>query len=156
MLRADTGMRILTLVSGGAALEESTRLSREIRAFNAEVDFRLRFLHIEIEEVLCAPVSLREALAGATERAEIRPVPEEGPLLAAATLALLFREERPEVVVLVGSGPLAEPALAAARAAGRQVAVYGAGHPGPAGSIDLGTDAAVAVERLSRVAREVV
>lgn len=148
-------MRILTLVSGPEAVADAVRLSREIRAFNAGVDFRLRFLHIEIEEVLCVTAATRPGLDSQVERAEIRLLPEGGPLPVAATLAILAHEQRPDLVVIVGTGPLRDAGLAAASAAARPVAFF-AGPPTSAeGSMDLGGDPGMAIEKLTGVAREV-
>ena len=87
-------MRIVTLVTGPEAVEDAVRLSAEIRQFNAEIDFRLRFLDIEIEDLFAGRAAEMSGIDGRVEHAVTRPVPPE-PLPAAASLALLLDRERP-------------------------------------------------------------
>jgi hypothetical protein len=148
-------MRILTLLAGGEALPDVVRLTEEIRSFNAGIDFRLRFLHIEIEEVHALPPGLRPELELAIERPEVREIPAEDPLEAAARLALLLNRERPDILVVAGDGVLHRAGVAAARACGTKLAFYGAARGRAEGALDLGGSARSAVERLTGVAREI-
>jgi hypothetical protein len=148
-------MRILTLVAGGEALPDVVRLTGEIKGFNAEVDFRLRFLHIEIEEVHALPPGLRAPLEQAVPRADVREIATEDPLEASARLALLLSRERPDVLVVAGDGILHKAGVAAARACGTKLAFYGASRGSAEGALDLGDSARSAVERLTGVAREI-
>ncbi|MHC4819202.1 MAG: hypothetical protein ACYTF8_14240, partial [Planctomycetota bacterium] len=118
-------MRILTLLAGGDALSDALRLTGEIRSFNAEIDFRLRFLHIEIEEVFLAVRAVGAELEGQVERADVREIPTE-PLEAAARLALVLNAERPDLLVVVGHGNLLASGVAAARACTIKCAFFGA------------------------------
>jgi len=140
-------MRIVTLITGPEAAPAAVRLSEEFRAFNAEIDFRLRFLHVEIEEVVVAPPGVEhpgaEALPGA-----------DRPTVAAARLALLLARERPAVLVAVGDGPLLDAGAAAAEAAGVRFGRFSAESAGEA-EIDLGDEPATALDRLTGVAREI-
>ncbi len=147
-------MRILTLLAGGDALSEALRLTGEIRGFNAEINFRLRFLHIEIEEVFLAVPAARAELEGRVERADARDLPEE-PLEAAARLALVLHAERPDLLVVVGDGSLLPSGVAAARACGAKIAFFGAERGSADGGLDLGDDPRAAVELLTGVAREI-
>ena len=148
-------MRILTLVAGVESLDDAVRLTDEIRTFNAGIDFRLRFLHIEIEQVHAVPAGLTDRLRGRMDRrGDIHEVPPGAPLDAAARLALVLHRERPQVLVIAGKGPLVEPALAAARAAGTRIAFYGTGRHRGDGALDLGADPNSALEGLTGVARE--
>jgi hypothetical protein len=148
-------MRILTLLAGSEALPDVVRLTGEIKEFNSEVDFRLRFLHIEIEEVYAIPPGLRARLEQEIARAEVREIATEDPLEAAARLALLLNRERPDVLIVTGEGFLKKAGAAAARACGTKLAVYGPGRDGVEGAMDLGADPRAAVERLTGVAREI-
>lgn len=148
-------MRILTLVAGGEALPDVVRLTGEIKSFNAEIDFRLRFLHIEIEEIYALPPGLRGRLEQAVQRPEVREIATEDPLEAAARLALLLNGERPDVLVVAGDGVLHKAGVAAARACGTKLAFYGARRGQAEGALDLGDTARSAVERLTGVAREI-
>lgn len=152
-------MRILTLVTGENSLPEAVELTGEIRSFNAEIDFRLRFLHIEIEEVYAAPPALREELANRVDRLDFRAVDGDTPLEAAAHLALLISAEKPDLVVVTGAGALFEPGVAAARACGAKLGLFGADRGDPGGEdstvLDLGDDPRTAVERMTGVAREI-
>ncbi len=148
-------MRIVTLVAGGPSLDDTEALSKAIRTFNAEVDFRLRFLDIEIEEVFCAASEDAEALRERIEGAEVREI-EADALVAAAFIALVLNGERPELVVCVGAGALAAPAIAAATAARQRLAFYGADRGQAEGALDLGEDPQIAVDRMTGMAREVV
>lgn len=148
-------MRILTLVAGGEALPDVVRLTGEIKSFNAEVDFRLRFLHIEIEEIYALPPGLVAKLTQSVERPEVREIATEDPLEAAARLALLMHKERPDVLVVAGDGVLHKAGVAAARACGTKLAFYGAARGRAEGALDLGDSARMAVERLTGVAREI-
>ncbi|MHC4820015.1 MAG: hypothetical protein ACYTF8_18405 [Planctomycetota bacterium] len=121
-------MRILTLIAGGDALPDVLRLTGEIRSFNAEIDFRLRFLHIEIEE---------------------------DPLEAAARLALVLSGERPDLLVVVGRGGLLKSGVAAARACTAKFAFFGTDRGSDGDGLDLGDDPRAAVEILTGVAREI-
>ncbi|MEM8885127.1 MAG: hypothetical protein AAGD14_13745 [Planctomycetota bacterium] len=129
------------------------RLSDEIRSFNAEIDFRLRFLHMEIEEVVLGP-------KGVSDDAAIE-LPEEEPLaVRAARLALVLAQQRPVVFVVVGDGAWADAAAAAAIATDVRFAVFGASAAGSLGTagddvLDLGDDPATALDRLTGVAREI-
>jgi len=148
-------MRILTLVANGEALPDVIRLTGEIKSFNSEVDFRLRFLHIEIEEVYALPPGLRGQLEQAVQRPELREVATDDPLEAAARLALLLSRERPDVLVVAGDGVLHKAGVAAARACGTKLAFYGPLRGSAEGALDLGADPRSAVERLTGVAREI-
>ncbi|MFI5402732.1 MAG: hypothetical protein ACHQ1G_07340 [Planctomycetota bacterium] len=148
-------MRILTLVAGGEAIPDVVRLTGEIKSFNAGVDFRLRFLHIEIEEIYALPPGLRGRFEAELQRAEVREIAAEDPLEAAARLALLLSRERPDVLVVTGDGALHKAGVAAARACGTKLAFYGASRGSAEGALDLGESAREAVERLTGVAREI-
>jgi hypothetical protein len=148
-------MRILTLVAGEGSVAEAAGLLEQIRTFNACIDFRLRFLHMEIEQVHAVPAGQGEEIRRRAERAEVHEIPPEPPLEAAARLALLLQKERPQVLVIAGAGPLLEPGLAAARVAGTPVAVYGTGREVRDGVLDLGADPNRALEGLTGVVREV-
>jgi hypothetical protein len=147
-------MRILTLIAGGDALPDVLRLSGEIRSFNAEIDFRLRFLHIEIEEVFGSVGAVRAELEGRVERADVREIPEE-PLEAAARLALVLDGERPDLLVIVGHGGLLASGVAAARACEAKIAFFGARRGSAEAGLDLGDDPRAAIELLTGVAREI-
>ena len=140
-------MRILTLVTSPESAPLAVRLGDEIRSFNAEIDFRLRFLHVEIEAVVLAPAGV------AIEGAEAVPADDSLPV-SAARLALLLARERPAVLVTVGEGALEEAGVAAATAAGIRIARFAGGKCGE-DEIDLGDDPAAALDRLTGVAREI-
>lgn len=146
-------MRILTLLAGGEAIPDIARLTGEIREFNSEIDFRLRFLHIEIEEIYALPPGLRGQLEAAVQRAEVREIEAEDQLEAAARLALLLSRERPDVLIVAGNGILHKAGVAAARACGTKLAFYGPSRGSAEGALDLGADPRAAVERLTGVAR---
>ncbi len=146
-------MRILTLLAGGEAVPDIVRLTGEIREFNSEIDFRLRFLHIEIEEIYALPPGLRGLLEAAVPRAEVREITTEDQLEAAARLALLLSRERPDIVIVAGDGILHKAGVAAARACGTKLAFYGPSRGSAEGALDLGADPRSAVERLTGVAR---
>jgi len=148
-------MRILTLVTGAKALADATRLAQEIRTFNAEIDFRLRFLHVEIAERRAVPAGLLEAAGATAAEDDVFEVPLDEPLGAAAQLALALARHTPEVFVLVGDGELLAAGRAAARACGTAVAYFGVPAKIAAGGLDLGTEPGIAVERLTGVAREI-
>jgi len=148
-------MRILTLVASGEALPDVVRLTGEIKGFNSEVDFRLRFLHIEIEEIYALPPGLREELEKAVSRPELREVATDDPLEAAARLALVLNRERPDVLVVAGNGVLHDAGVAAARACETKLAFFGRSRGRAEGALDLGDDPRSAVERLTGVAREI-
>jgi hypothetical protein len=148
-------MRILTLVAGGEALPDVIRLTEEIRSFNAGIDFRLRFLHIEIEESYALPPGLLPELRRAVEEPRASEIAPEDPLEAAARLALLLNHERPDVLVVAGDGVLHKAGVAAARACGTKLAFYGPARGRADGALDLGDTARGAVERLTGVAREI-
>lgn len=148
-------MRIVTLVAGGEALADVVGLTGEIKEFNAEIDFRLRFLHIEIEEIHALPPGLKARLEQAVPRADVREIPTEDPLEAAARLALLLSRERPDLLVVAGDGLLHRAGVAAARAFGTKLAFYGTARGRADGALDLGDSARSAVERLTGVAREI-
>lgn len=148
-------MRVFTLVGGPAAVPETVRLSRAIREFNAGLDFRLRFLHVEIDEVFGVPASARDALAREVEPAEVRAVPDRGPLFASAALGLAIEKARPDLVVVVGEGELVAPGVAAAEAAGRRFGFFGCPRAAADGGIDLGDDTEMALQRMTGMAREI-
>lgn len=149
-------MRVLTVICGEEASSDSEALSSEIREFNAGVDFRLRFLHIEIEEVLVAPAPAgSEDKVGKAVDREIYVVPATDALLASAALALVATREHPEILLAVGTGALLKPAEAAARAAQLKLAFFGHARGEAGDALDLGDDPARAVERLTGVAREI-
>lgn len=148
-------MRILTLVASGEALPDVIRLTGEIKGFNSEVDFRLRFLHIEIEEIYALPPGLRGKLEEAVNRPELREVATDDPLEASARLALLLSRERPDLLVIAGDGILSKAGVAAARACGTKLGFFGPSRGRAEGALDLGTDPRAAVERLTGVAREI-
>jgi len=147
-------MRILTLVAGVESLSDAVRLTEEIRTFNAGIDFRLRFLHIEIEQVYAVPAGLAQEVRSPEDRGEVHEIPPGPPLDAAARLALVLHRERPQVLVIAGRGPLLEPALAAARAVGTKLAFFGAERARSDGALDLGAEPGRALEGLTGVARE--
>jgi hypothetical protein len=147
-------MRILTLIAGGDALPDVLRLTGEIRSFNAEIDFRLRFLHIEIEEVFGAVQEVHAKLVHQVERAEVREIPKD-PLEAAARLALVLSGERPDLLVVVGRGGLLKSGVAAARACTAKFAFFGTDRGSDGDGLDLGDDPRAAVEILTGVAREI-
>lgn len=147
-------MRILTLIAGGDALPDVLRLTGEIRSFNAEIDFRLRFLHIEIEEVFGAVQGVTAELEGQVDRAEVREIPGD-PLEAAARLALVLDGERPDLLVVVGRGDLVASGVAAARACEAKFAFFGSDRGSDGDGLDLGDDPRAAVELLTGVAREI-
>ncbi len=149
-------MRILTLVAGPEALADANRLGAEIRAFNVEIDFRLRFLHIDIEQALVAAAAVAAELSK-SDVSRVHSLTTASPLAAAAALALLLERERPALLVVVGAGSLMEAGLAAAEVAGTRVGLFGEhsrAQPGDPGVLDLGNDPRLAVERVSGVARE--
>jgi len=149
-------MRILTLLSGPEAVPLAVQLSQEIRSFNAEIDFRLRFLHVEIEEVSVAAADVVAELPDRETRPALHTLDgAERETLAAARLALILAQERPRVIVAVGTGSLVEPAEAAALAAGVKFAQFGGGAGARKGAMDLGNEPAVALDRLTGVAREI-
>ncbi len=148
-------MRIFTLLGGPSALGEAERLSQAVRAFNAGVDFRLRFLHIEIDEVHATPASAKAELEARVARAQITAIPDRGSLFAAAALGLALAETRPDLIVLVGHGELAEPGVAAAAAAGFRLAHFGRGRRPADGAVDLGEDPELALETMQSLAREI-
>lgn len=148
-------MRILTLVSGSPAVADAARLAGEVRSFNAGVDFRLRFLHIEIEALFAGAPADAEALAAEVDWAKPFAVPAADPLRASAALALLLARERPKLVVVVGDGALLAPGAAAAAEAGVRVAYFGDPRGGAEGAIDLGAEPAAALDRMTGVAREI-
>jgi hypothetical protein len=140
-------MRILTLVTNSEAAPAAVRLAAEFRSFNAEIDFRLRFLHIEMDAVVYAAPGVE--FEGGSE------IPESASIaIAAARLALILSRERPAAMVSVGTGELQEAAAAAAIAAGIRFARF-CGNSAAEGEIDLGTDPAIALDRLTGVAREI-
>jgi len=152
-------MRILTLLSGPEAVPFATQLTEGIRSFNAEIDFRLRFLHVEIEEVRVAGSQSAEALPATDGLPPVQVLPDCGSksartAVAAARLALILAKERPSVLVMVGPGALAEAAAAAAEATEVKIACFGMDEA-PQGALDLGSDAATALDRLTGVAREI-
>jgi len=149
-------MRVFTLVGGPAAVPETARLSRAIREFNAGVDFRLRFLHIEIDEVFGVDAASRPTLLRSVEPAEWREIPDLGALHAAAALALAIAEARPDLVVIVGRGGLVEPGVAAAAAAGRRIGFFGRERGAADGGLDLGDDTDAALQQMTGMAREIV
>jgi len=154
MLAASSGMRILTLVAGADAVPDATRLWEEIRAFNRAIDFRLRFLHIDIEGSFAAPADIVANLEN-DERQKVHAVPAKNALKASAALALLLDQERPALLIISGVGSLCDAGVAAAEVAGIRVALFGEGRGSHAGALDFGDDARVAVERMSGVAREI-
>ena len=155
MLRAPAEkMRILTLIAGADALPDALRLTGEIRDFNAEIDFRLRFLHIEIEEAHGAVQPVRIQLEAQVKRADVREIPPD-PLEAAARLALVLSGERPDLLVIVGHGSLLAAGVAAARACAAKFSFFGADRGSAEGGRDLGDDPRAAVELLTGVAREI-
>ena len=131
-------MRILTLLGGPSCVAETAALSREIRSFNAGIDFRLRFLDIGIEEVVLGLAQAADAFRKELEDADLR-----------------IQEQRPDLMVVAGSGELVEPALAAAEAVDVRTAVYGTDRAEVEGALDLGDQPSVAVERMTGVAREI-
>jgi hypothetical protein len=148
-------MRILTLLAGPDCVPSVLRLAAEIRAFNAEIDFRLRFLDIEIAESYAAARETLEALGEEADHAQRLALEANRPLEASAALALALARERPDLLVVAGSGGLGEAGLAAARAAGTKLAFYGPGRGSAEGALDLGEEARGAVAAMSGVAREI-
>ena len=148
-------MRILTLLSGPESVPLALELTEAIRCFNAEIDFRLRFLHVEIEEVRVAGSESAGSLPQSETHAPVQVLPPgEREAVSAARLALFLAKERPMVLVIVGAGPLAGAAAAAGEAADVKMACFGA-EISPDGVLDLGSEAATALDRLTGVAREI-
>ena len=154
-------MRILTLLSGPESVPLALELTEAIRSFNAEIDFRLRFLHVEIEEIRVAGSESAGSLPQSDTHPTIQTLPHgEREALAAARLALVLAKERPMVLVIVGAGSLAGAAAAAAEAADVKIACFGAAaspeaQKAPEGVLDLGSEAAAALDKLTGVAREI-
>jgi len=159
MLRDASKMRILTLLAGEDSLAPAAALTDEIRTFNREIDFRLRFLHIEIEEVHAAPVALGAKARGAIDRIDLREVQDGDVLETAARLALVLHTERPDLLVVVGQAgdpDLQAAAEAAARVCGVRIGLFGS-DPGPADAerLDLGREPGAALAVMTGVAREI-
>jgi hypothetical protein len=148
-------MRIVALVTGPEALADAALLAGEIRTFNAGVDFRLRFLHVEIETLFGAGAGDAAELVRRVDWARPFPVRDGDPLRAAAGLALVLARERPKLVVVVGDGALAGPGTAAAAEAGIRLAFFGSRRGSADGALDLGADPAAALDRITGVAREI-
>ena len=91
----------------------------------------------------------------ALDRPELRVISAAEPLAAAAELALLLTRERPDLLVVAGSGPLQAPGIAAAGVCATKLAHFGAGRGEDDVALDLGDDPPEAVERLTGVAREI-
>jgi len=170
MLRGASKMRILTLLAGEDSLAPAAALTGEIRTFNREIDFRLRFLHIEIEEVHAAPARLAAKARAAIDRIDLKEVQDGDVLETAARLALILHTERPDLVVVVG-GTAGDPDLqaaaeAAARACGVRIGLFGSG-PDAADAtdaaggdaardrLDLGREPGAALAVMTGVAREI-
>ena len=149
-------MRIVTIVAGSRSLDDTDTLSKAIRTFNAGVDFRLRFLDIEIKEVFCVASKDAEALRKRIDRAEVSEIEATDPLVAAASITLVLNAERPDLVVCVGAGALAAPTVAAATATKQRLGYYGKGRGQAEGALDLGEDPQIAVDRMTGIAREIV
>jgi hypothetical protein len=149
-------MRILTLPTSPHAVPDVVALAAEIGRFNAGIDFRLRFLDVEIDARYAASEAVSRGLSSGLPEAPIALLPDERPLQAAARLAVLLERERPDLLVVVGSGPLAQAAEAAAEASGVPWGRYGA-DPGDAHAtgVELGADAGSAIERITGMAREI-
>jgi len=130
-------------------------LTGEIRAFNAEIDFRLRFLHIEIDQAFAARPDVAAELQREFDHSRVFPIEGTGPLQASAALALLLASERPGLLVIEGSGELADAGMAAAAAVDTRVAVFGDDRSAAGDALDLGADPATAVGRMTGVAREI-
>ncbi len=148
-------MRIVTLISGGEALADAVRLDAEIRSFNAGIDFRLRFLHVEIEPCFAADAAVAASFRAESGKLPVVELSGAEPLLAAASLALLLARERPALLLLVGDGALLAPGEAAAKASGTRRAYFGARRGSGEGGLDLGEVPASALDRLTGVAREI-
>ena len=146
-------MRILTLVAGEEVIPEVCSLAREIGEFNRGIDFRLRFLNIEIEISFAATSEVAGRLDRELGRSHPLTVP--GPLGAAAALALLLDRERPALLLIAGGGPLRESGVAAAAVVGTKLALFGAGCGTIEDAMDLGDDPRLAIERMTGVAREI-
>ena len=148
-------LRILTLITGSDTLDEAEALASEIRTFNAGIDFRLRFLDIEIEDVFCAEAETAEALEARLKDTKIVRSRGETPLEMAAGLALLLESERPHLLVITGHGALMDPAVAAAVVGPTRFAFFGRVRGEHKDALNLGEDAAIAVERMTLMAREI-
>jgi hypothetical protein len=148
-------MRVLTLVSGPEAVGDAVRLTGEIRSFNAELDFRLRFLHIGIEESYAAAPAAKAELERQLARAQVHAVADAEPLRAAASLALLLARQRPDLMVITGQGVLLEPGLAAAETTETRVGFFGASRGSAEDALDLGESPLAAVNLMSGVAGEI-
>jgi len=148
-------MRIVTLITGGEALADAVRLDAEIRSFNAGIDFRLRFLHVEIEPCFAADEQVAAAFRSESDKVPVVELSGSEPLLSAATLALLLARERPAILLVVGSGSLLAPGEAAAKASSTRLAYFGSRRGSGDGGIDLGEVPARALDLLTGVAREI-
>lgn len=146
-------MRILTLVAGSDSLSDARSLGEAIGEFNRTIDFRLRFLNIDIENSFAAVPGPSAELE--QEGFRVHPLDVRGALQAAASLALLIDRERPALVLVTGGGELRDAGLAAAAVAGVKVALFGPGRGQAEDALDLGDDPQVAVERMTGVAREI-
>ena len=146
-------MRILTLVAGEDALPEVRALAHEISEFNRGIDFRLRFLHIEIEISFAGSSAVAEQLD--QELGKRHVLAASGPLEATASLALLLDRERPALLLIAGGGPLCDAGVAAAAVVGTKLALFGAGRGAVGDGLDLGADPRLAIEKMTGVAREI-
>ena len=141
------------LIAGADAVPDATRLWDEFGAFNRALDFRLRFLHIDIEGALVATAGVADSL-GLEKDLTVHPVAPSNAPLAAAVMAMLLDRERPALLLIVGRGDLVSAGIAAAEAVGTKLALFGDARGSLEGALDLGVDARLAVDRMTGVARE--
>jgi len=148
-------MRILTLPTAPHVVPDVVSLAAEIARFNAGVDFRLRFLDVEVEARYAASEAVSAGLRAVLADVPVALLPDDRPVPAAARLAVLLERERPDLLIVVGPGPLVESAEAAAEASGVPWALYGADAGAVHGTgVELGADAGAAIERITGMARE--
>ena len=141
------------LIAGADAVPDATRLWDAIGVFNRALDFRLRFLHLDIEGALAAPAGVADSL-GSEQGLTVHPMAPSNAPLAAAALAMLLDRERPKMLIIVGSGELVSAGIAAAEASGTDLGLFGDARGSAEGALDLGLDAKLAVDRMTGVARE--